>query len=307
MYDIAIIGAGPGGLNCALYASRAGLKVVFIEKAAPGGKLSATSKIENWLGTELIEGYELAIKTFNHAQKFGAEYKFGNVIDIQHINDLEQKVILEDKNEILAKTVVIATGMENREPTFINGYEKFKHKGISFCATCDAPFYKGQDVAVLGGGNSAVEESVFLANIVNHIYLIVKDNFFHAEKMLVDNLKNIKNITIFMESQIKEIKGNNAIESIIIETKNKGKQEIKVQGFFPFIGFVPNDNSFKNLNIANEFGFIETNENMETKVNGIYAIGDIRDKKVRQIITAASDGAIAAKSISEKILNQGVI
>ncbi|KKB26759.1 Thioredoxin reductase [Mycoplasmopsis meleagridis] len=304
IYDIAIIGAGPGGLNAALYASRSNLKVALIEKSAPGGKMTKTSKIENWLGFDLIDGFDLSLKAYNHAISFGAEHLFGDIAKLEKNDDNLFELTYKTGEKLLAHKVIIATGMFEREPKWIENYDKFAFKGISFCATCDGPLFKGQDVIVLGGGNSAVEESTFLAKIVNHVYLIVREKDFIAEARLVEELKAMPNVTIYMEHQIKSLLGENGIEkAIIFENSSQKETILNVSGFFPFIGFIPNNDFFKDLGITNKNGFVETDENMQTKIKGLYAVGDIREKKIRQIVTAAADGAIAAKHIVDNLHN----
>lgn len=302
-YDVVIIGAGPGGLNTALYASRAGLSVAIVEKGAPGGKVVQTSKIENWLGFDLIEGYELATKLYNHAISFGAKHIFGNVQEIVPNYEGKQnfQILIEANEPIIAKNIVIATGMNNREPSFIKNYEKFKYRGISFCATCDGPLFKNQTIVAIGGGNSAVEETAFLSKIVDKVYLIVKDNHFIAEEMLVNDLKKISNVEILMNSNVVELIGENTVEKVVVEKNNGEKIKIKASGLFPFIGFIPNNEIFNKLQITDSSGFVITDENMQTNISGLYAVGDIRQKNVRQIVTAASDGAIAAKHIADKL------
>ncbi|VEU77998.1 NAD(P)/FAD-dependent oxidoreductase [Mycoplasmopsis columbinasalis] len=300
LYDVVIIGSGPGGLNAALYASRAGLRTAVIEKAAPGGKMVQTSKIENWLGFETVEGYDLALKMFEHAKAFGADDVFGEVNKINKLDNGQFTIELANGAVVKSHFVIIATGMVHREPTFIKNYEKFKMGGISFCSTCDGPLYKDKVVLTLGGGNSAVEESTYLAKLAKKVYLVVKDDHFIAEAKLVEDLGKLPNVEIFMSSQIKELKGERVIASAIIDHQGK-ELELAVDGFFPFIGFIPSNKTFAHLNITNDRGFIITNDDMETSVPGLFAVGDIREKKVRQIVTAASDGAIAAKTISDKI------
>lgn len=301
IYDVVIIGAGPAGLNAALYASRSNLTTALVEKGAPGGKMTQTSKIENWLGFDLIEGYELSMKAYDHAKSFGVEHIFGEVVKIDKVKDKEFHTLLSDNTTLISKTVIIATGMVNREPSFIENYEMFKFRGISFCATCDGPLFKDKVVVALGGGNSAVEESAFLAKLAKKVYLVVKDDHFIAEARLVEDLKKIPNVEIHMSTVIKSINGQNGIEEFTLVNAKGEEIKIQAQGFFPFIGFIPSNDSFKHLNITDKAGFIMTDENMETDVKDLYAVGDIRQKTVRQIVTAAADGAIAAKNIADKL------
>ncbi|WQQ10487.2 FAD-dependent oxidoreductase [Mycoplasmopsis felis] len=299
IFDLLIIGAGPAGLNAAMYASRANLKTIFIEKGAPGGKLVLTNKVENWLGTELIEGWQLATNFFEHSKKYGAKYKYGEVQELINHSDFKKEVKLSNGESVFAKTVLIATGMKNREPKFVKNFDSFVNKGVSFCAICDGPLFKGLPTLILGGGNSAVEEGTYLTNIASHVYIVIKDAEFNAEKRLVQELLQKTNVTVFRESQIKEINGSDYLESAIIIDKNNQEQEIKIGSFFPYIGMEPTTTFIKNLDILDEKGFILTDEFMQTKVKGIFAAGDIRKKEIRQIITASSDGAIAAKKISD--------
>ncbi|UUM19759.1 MULTISPECIES: NAD(P)/FAD-dependent oxidoreductase [unclassified Mycoplasma] len=300
-YDLIIIGSGPAGLNAALYASRANLKVAFIEKGAPGGKLSATSKIENWIGTELTEGWQLATTFFEHAKKYGAEYIYGDVEKIISHSDLDKEIITAKGKSYRSKTVLIASGMKNRIPTFIENCEKLIDRGVSFCAICDGPLYKGLPSIVLGGGNSAVEEATYLSKIASHVYLVVKDDFFNAEKKLVDELLKIPNIEVFMKSQIVSLLGENKLEGAIVKKDDGTLVTLQVSSFFPYIGLIPVADFAKDFDIFDQRGFIVTDEEMQTSVKGIFAAGDIRSKEIRQIVTAASDGAIAAKKISDLI------
>lgn len=302
IYDLAIIGAGPAGLNAALYASRANLSVIFIEKSAPGGKISLTSKVENWIGTELIEGWELGTKFFEHAKKYGAVYKYGEVVKLNNISDLDKEVVLASGEIIKSKTVLIASGMKNKVPTFIKNIEKFENRGVSYCAICDGPLFGKNPSLVLGGGNSAVEEAAYLSNIASEVTLITNIDHLTAEKHLITDLEAKPNVKILYNSTIKEINGENSLESAII-VDNSVEKEIKVSSLFPYIGMVASNEYIKDLGIVEENGFIKTDEHMQTKIPGIFAAGDIVDKKIRQIVTAASDGSIAAKAISD-LLNK---
>ncbi|RIV16194.1 NAD(P)/FAD-dependent oxidoreductase [Mycoplasmopsis gallopavonis] len=300
-WDLAIIGGGPAGLNAALYASRANLKVIFIEKGAPGGKLSSTSKIENWIGTETIEGWKLAMQFFEHSKNYGATYKYGEVVNIQKNGEYDFETELSTGEKILSKTVLIATGMQNKVPWFINNLEKYMHAGISFCAICDGPLYKGYPTLVLGGGNSAVEESVYLSSVASELHIVIKDQEFTAESKIVNDLLKLPNIHIYRESQIRELGGETQLEWAIIVDKNGNEKKIEIASFFPYIGMEPKAEFARNLGVLNAKGLIETDEDMQTKIPGVFAAGDIRKKDIRQIVTAASDGSIAAKKITDII------
>ncbi|AKA50117.1 thioredoxin reductase [Mycoplasmopsis gallinacea] len=301
LYDIAIIGGGPAGLNAALYASRANLNVVFIEKGAPGGKLSSTSKVDNWIGTETIEGWQLALNFFEHSKKYGAEYKYGNVVELKNLSKFHKQVILQNGEVVEAKTVIIASGMQNRVPSFINNFNNYLSKGVSFCAICDGPLFGHNPTLVLGGGNSAVEESIYLSKIASEVHIVTKDPEFTAEKRLVNDLLKLPNVKVYYESTVKELQGGEQLEKAIIVDKDGNEHTIDIASFFSYIGMIPNADFIKDLGITNEKGFIITDEEMQTKIEGIFAAGDIRVKEIRQIVTAANDGAIAAKKISDLI------
>ncbi|WP_036452721.1 NAD(P)/FAD-dependent oxidoreductase [Mycoplasma buteonis] len=299
--DLLIIGAGPAGLNAALYASRANVKTMFIEKGAPGGKITTTNKVENWIGTEYIEGWQLATNFYNHAKEYGAIHKYGEVESIKQLGDYHFAVTLVSGEVIEAKTVLIATGMQNRVPTFIENIDKFMHAGVSFCAICDGPIYKGYPTLVLGAGNSAVEESVYLSSIATEVNIVIRDENFTAEQHLVDDLLKLPNVKVYRNSQIKKLMGENQLEQALIVDKDGNETVVNVASFFPYIGMEPKADFAKDLGILNDKGFIETNEAMETKIKGLFAAGDIRVKDIRQIVTAASDGSIAAKKITDII------
>lgn len=297
MYDVIIIGAGPGGLNAALYASRSGLKTLVLEKEMYGGKINSTNVVENWLGFKTINGFELSQEIYNHAISFGAEYKNAEVVTIKHHNETKQEVILKDNSSLFSKTIIIASGMINKKPTGIINFEKFDKKGVSYCGVCDGPLYRDKQIFVFGGGNTAFEEADYLSEFAKKVTLVVKDKNIYADKITVDKVMQNPKINVLTETDIVQLDGNNLLESITLVDKSGNKNKYECNALFPMIGFIPNSSFFKDLDIINENGFIETDENMKTKLDGIYAIGDIRNKKIRQIVTAASDGAIAAKSI----------
>ncbi|MCT4469647.1 NAD(P)/FAD-dependent oxidoreductase [Mycoplasma sp. HS2188] len=301
-YDVIIIGTGPAGSNAALYAARGGLKTLIIEKENTGGKIVTSATVENWLGIPTISGYDLGEKMVEHAKENGAKLIIGEVVKINSLSDFEKEVVLKNGNVITAKSIIIATGLKHREPTFIKNYDKFRNNGVHFCTTCDAPLYRNKNVVILGGGNSAVEEAIFAARFVNHVDMIVL-NEITADKVLVDALQQTENITVYTKSQILELNGDeNGINEIVVQ--NNETNEIKKfdsLALFSLIGFVPDDSIHKHLNLTDEKGFIKVNEDMETAVKNIYAAGDIIVKKVRQLITAAADGCIAAKTLIDKL------
>ncbi|QGZ97413.1 FAD-binding protein [Mycoplasma sp. NEAQ87857] len=301
-YDLVIVGAGPAGLNAALYASRANLNVAFVEKGAPGGKLSSTSKIENWIGTEIVEGWKLATDFFEHAQKYGAKYVYGDVVEINRLGDYDFEIILKNGEKLFSKTVLIAVGMTNRRPTFVKNHQMYENRGMSFCAICDGPMFKGHPTVVLGAGNSAVEESVYLSSIASEVHIVLKDDKFTAEPRLVDDLLKLPNVYVYKNSQIDRLEGENSLERVYVINQDGKEVEIFAKSFFPYIGMEPNAGFVKHYeHIFDDKGFIITNNFMETAIPGLFAAGDIRSKDIRQIITAASDGAIAGKKIVDLI------
>ncbi len=300
VYDLIIIGAGPGGLNCSLYAARANLKVLVIEKGAPGGKMTSTFKIENWIGDENIVGAKLALRMLKHTKEAGVEHKYGNVVKIESISNFEKEIILENKTVLKSKAVVIATGMMNRIPEDIEGIREYENKGVSYCVICDGPFNKGKPAAIIGGGNSAVEEAIFLSSLASEVNIFVKDDKSIAEKVIIDSANKIENIKFHYNASVLKLEGTPNLEQIKINLNGK-EIDMKINALFPYIGFLPVASFASHLDIFNDQGFIITNEDMETKEKGVYAIGDIREKNIRQIITAASDGSIAGKVIGNKI------
>jgi thioredoxin reductase (NADPH) len=293
MYDLIIIGAGPAGMSAAIYASRGGLKVAMIEKEVPGGKVMKTGDIENWPGVELIKGPDLAYEMFNHSQKFGAEYLYGNVIDI--IDDGKIKKIKTAEGVFYeAYAVIIATGTKERK-IGIKGEDEFYGKGVSYCAVCDGALYKNKPIAVVGGGNSALEESLFLTRFASKIYLIHRRDEFRAEEIIVNKVRNNKIIELKLKYIPLEIIGDDNVKQIVIKNVETNEVEtLEVSAVFPFIGLDPESRFAARLNIINDRGYIVANSDMETSIKGIYAAGDVLDKNLRQIVTASSDGAIAA-------------
>lgn len=300
-FDVAIIGAGPAGLTCAIYLTRGNLSTCFIDKSAPGGKMTQSFSIQNWSGDQEIKGFELSMKMLNHAKSLGAKHIFGNVVNIETKNEFEHYIYLEQGKTIKAKSIVIATGMINKKPE-IKNLDHFEHKGVSYCAICDAPLYKNKPAAIIGGGDSAFEEAIYLSSIASHVYIFVRKDKARAEAKMVSQVENNNKITVLYNSQVIELLGKDNLEKIIY-LQNDEQKEMEINHLYPYIGLLPSNNFLsKNYqSIIDENGFIKTNENMETSIKGIYAIGDIRNKNIRQIITAANDGAIAGKTIVNKI------
>lgn len=293
MYDLVIIGAGASGISAAIYAKRSGLNVLIIEKEAPGGQINKTSIVENYPGYTSIKGPELAFKLFEQLQNLKIEYKSLTVLEIKNKN--EYKIVVTNKDEIKTKAVIIATG---RIPKKLGkkDEEKLYGKGISFCAICDASLYKDKNVVVIGGGNSAIEESLYLSNIARNVTILNRSEKLRADKKMVDMINNKDNINIMYNTEIDEFNiTNDKLESINIKNKDEREtKELKTDGIFVFIGYEPASKFIENLNITNSDGYIIVNEKMETKIKGIFACGDIIKKDLYQIVTASSEGAIAS-------------
>ncbi|HPX83123.1 MAG TPA: thioredoxin-disulfide reductase [Bacilli bacterium] len=292
MYDCLVIGAGPGGLTAAIYCSRANLKVAVLEKLMPGGQVASTYKIDNYPGVPEVSGVDLALKMFDQATALGVEYLPMEVIDIKKEKDI---FLVKTNDQILqAKTVIVATGTKNRK-LHVEGEEKYLGKGISFCAICDGSFYQGQDVLVVGGGNSALEESLYLSSIVNKVYIVNITDEPTAFKNVQDKVKKTKNIKVFNNSEVIAFEGNDTLKEVKVKNlKTKEVTSFKVNGCFEYIGHIPNTDFLKDLGILNKYGYIVVDGNKETKVKGLFGVGDVIDKEIRQITTATGDGTIAA-------------
>lgn len=295
MLDLIIIGAGPAGLTAAIYASRAGLDTVIIERGAPGGKMFVTHEIENYPGFENITGRELSQTMHKHALKFGAKYEYG---DVKEIIDLgETKKVITNMNEYEAKKVIIATGTENRK-LGAPGEEELQGAGISYCAVCDGNFFRDRDVAVVGGGNSALEEALYLADICTSVTIIHRRQQFRAEEYIVNKVKNKQNIKFILDANVKSFNGEGKLESVTTVNKNTNEETVtEVAGAFVYVGLIPITSPFNDLGIVDERGNIKVDERLESKIKGIFVAGDVREKDLRQIATATNDGAICAQNI----------
>ncbi|VEU59074.1 NAD(P)/FAD-dependent oxidoreductase [Mesomycoplasma neurolyticum] len=299
-YDVVIIGAGPAGMAAAVYASRGNLSVALIEKSAPGGKMVSQSKIENWPGDKMVVGGELSLRMYEHALAYGAEHLYGNVKEIKSISEFEKEVYLEDNSVIKAKAIIIASGMNERKPMDVENILKFEHHGVSYCVICDGPFYKNKPSIIIGGGNSAVEEGTFLASIASEVYIFVRDDKFNAEPMLIDELMKRENVKVYFNSKVLKLEGDENLEKAIVDINGEIK-ELKIASLFPYIGFVPATEFAKNLNILEPNGLIKVDKFQETNEKGIYAIGDVVLKEIRQIATATADGTIAGKILTNRL------
>ncbi len=303
MYDVIIIGGGPAGLTASIYTSRAKLKTLILEKMIPGGQVTTTHLVENYPGfPEPINGFLLMSHFQKQAQNFGAEIVISKEVTSIEKEDKIFKIKTPD-NEYKAKAVLIATGAKYKT-LGIPGEEKFKGRGVSYCATCDGAFFKDKEVAVIGGGNSALEEALFLTKFVKKVYLIHRRFQFRADKILQDRVKENEKIEPILNYVPVSVNGKDEVESITIEERDtKERKEIKVDGVFFFIGLSPNSEFLKDFVKKDENGYIIVNENLETNVEGCFAAGDVIKKKVRQIATAVGDGATAGVNIREYLEN----
>ncbi|MDT8858727.1 thioredoxin-disulfide reductase [Alkalihalobacillus sp. MEB130] len=296
IYDVVIAGAGPAGMTAAVYTSRAGLSTIMVERGIPGGQMANTEDVENYPGFDHILGPELSTKMFEHAKKFGAEYGYGDVKEIIDEGDL--KIVKAGNKEFKARAVIVATGAEYKK-IGVPGEKELSGRGVSYCAVCDGAFFKGRELVVVGGGDSAVEEAVYLTRFATKVTVVHRRDELRAQKILQKRAFDNDKINFIWNHTVKEINGENGkVGSVtLVSTENGEEKEFKTDGVFIYIGMLPLNESVKNLGITNEDGYVETNEEMETKVPGIFAAGDIREKSLRQIVTATGDGSLAAQNV----------
>lgn len=304
-YDFIIIGAGPAGMTAAIYASRAGLKTAMIESGAPGGKLLKTNEISNWPGIKTEPGSQLAMDMFEHSTSFGAVYEYGNVVEIKTDEEnpaSDKQIICEDGTIFQAPAVLVATGTKERLMG-IPGENKNIGRGLSYCAVCDGAFFRNQEVAVIGGGNSALEEAVYLTHFTSKVYILMRRNVFRADKIAVDAAMANPQIEIIQNVVPTEIldDGQHVNGLKISDVTTKEEQILPVSGIFPYIGADPVTGFLKHLDILNPQGYMIVNASMETKIPLLYGAGDVCQKGLRQVVTAVNDGAIAAQDAFHKL------
>jgi thioredoxin reductase (NADPH) len=295
IYDVIIIGAGPAGMTAAVYTSRANLSTLMLERGVPGGQMANTEEVENYPGYDHILGPELATKMFEHAKKFGAEYAYG---DVKEIIDGEQyKTVVTSNQQYKARAIIIATGAEYKK-LGVPGEKELGGRGVSYCAVCDGAFFKGKELVVVGGGDSAVEEGVYLTRFASKVTIVHRRDQLRAQKILQQRAFANEKIDFIWNHTVKQINEKDGrVGSVTLVHMQTGEErEFPCDGVFIYIGMVPLTKPFVSLGITNENGYIETNELMETKVAGIFAAGDVREKSLRQIVTATGDGSIAAQS-----------
>lgn len=295
LFDVIILGAGPAGFSAAMYSARGNLKTAILDINMFGGQPSNYLEIENYPGFSTIGGYDLMEKFEEHADKFGIE-KFP-MVEIQKVDLLPELKVIETLDTVFkAKTVIIATGAQAKK-LGIKGEEEFKSRGVSYCAICDGAFYKDKVVAVVGGGNAAVEEGMYLTKFAQKVYIIHRRDELRADKIVQQRAFANEKIEFVLSAVPMEIIGENTVNSIVIkDLKTDEIKTLEVNGVFPYIGFAPNIELFNGQLDQNQQGFIETDATMQTSIKGVYAAGDVRNTPLRQVITAAADGAIAACS-----------
>lgn len=300
MIDLLIVGAGPAGLTAALYASRAGCDVTILDGGAPGGKLNVSAEIENWPGIKATSGPSLAYEMYEHALSFGAKHEYGQVLNLEK-NENGFKIITED-NVFEAKSVIIASGTVERK-LGLESEDDLTGRGISYCAVCDGPFFKDDEVAVVGGGNAALEESLYLTKFASKVHIIVRRDEFRADKIAQDRVFNNEKIQVhFLRKPKSIVQENNKVSGLVLENSEDGTtEELEVKAIFPYVGMDPVTNFVKELNITDLNGYIVTNEKMETSIKGLYAAGDVRVKALRQVVTATGDGATAGQEANHYI------
>jgi thioredoxin reductase (NADPH) len=295
IYDLVIIGGGPAGLAAAIYALRSRLRTLLVEKMILGGLASTTFQIENYPGfPENISGSDLVQRMTEQVKKLGLEVMWGNASQIISQHKLFE-VTVEGK-KITARSLIIATGTE-AEKLGVAGEEEFRGRGVSYCATCDGPFYQNKNVIVVGGGNSAVEEAIYLTRFASKVSIVHRRDQLRADKILAEQAKTHPKIYFFWHSTVDEILGEKSVKEIVLKDLSSNKKlRIMADGVFIYVGSKPNTEAFKGMINLNEKGFVITDENMKTSAPGIFAAGDVRVKTLRQIVTAAADGAIAAEA-----------
>ncbi|MEA5026757.1 MAG: thioredoxin-disulfide reductase [Erysipelotrichaceae bacterium] len=295
-YELVIIGGGPAGMTAAVYASRAGLKTLVLEASAPGGKLVKTAEIANWPGITGINGADLAMKMYEHSISFGADMDFKDVIQVQP-DGSDISVVCHDASTYHTKAVILATGTKERLLNIPNE-AKLTGKGVSYCAVCDGAFFKDKTVTVIGGGNSALEESLYLSNFAQKIYIVIRRDQFRADKIAQEQvLANAKIDIIYKHVPVNIIEKDGRVGAIELEdVESKVHRILSTDGIFPYIGADPNTMMVKDLGITDHEGYLVVDDHMMTKTTGIFGAGDVNAKYLRQVVTATSDGAIAAQA-----------
>lgn len=302
-YDLIIIGAGPAGMTAAIYGARADMNVLMLDKLAPGGQIINTNEIQNYTGVGTVNGAELAYQMFEHTQQFDTiTFDYATVKEV--VDNGKEKLVRceEDDKEFTASSVILATGTRPR-CLHVTGEDKFRGSGISWCAICDGAQYRDKDVVVIGGGNSAVEESIFLAGIVKSLTIVTMFDL-TADPIACDKLRAMDKVTVYPYQDILEFMGDSHLEGVRFRSTKTGEEKtVSCDGVFEYIGLTPTTECFKDLGVLNDMGYVEVNDRMATKVPGIFGAGDCITKNLRQVITACADGAIAAQEASHYVKN----
>lgn len=291
MYDIIIVGAGPAGLTSAIYARRANKKVLVLEAKSYGGQIINTLNIENYPANNHISGFDLATNMYNQVKDLGAEIKFEKVVEIK--SKADYKEVISTNNKYKCKALILATGSENRKLGLINE-DDLIGRGVSYCATCDGAFYKDKVVAVVGGGNTAIEDALYLTDIAKKVYLIHRRDSFRGEESTLNKLIEKDNIEFIYNSNVTALNANDKLESIIVTDREGNNKKLEVSALFIAVGQIPENQNFVKVIKLDEKGYIIAKENCHTNKKGIFVAGDARTKDLRQLVTATSDGAVAA-------------
>ncbi|NYF26029.1 thioredoxin-disulfide reductase [Sporosarcina sp. JAI121] len=300
IYDVIIIGAGPAGMTAAVYTSRGNLSTLMLERGIPGGQMANTEEIENYPGFEHILGPDLSTKMFDHAKKFGAEYAYGDVTDV--IDGESYKTIVVGDKQYKARAIIITTGAEYKKMG-IPGEAELTGRGVSYCAVCDGAFFRKKELVVVGGGDSAVEEGAYLTRFADKVTIVHRRDELRAQKILQDRAFANDKIEFIWNSSVKEVNAENGkVGSVtLVSTVDGSERVFETNGMFVYIGMDPLTAPFAKLGILDENGYVKTNEIMETSVPGIYAAGDVREKLLRQVVTATGDGSIAAQAVQKYV------
>ncbi|RSL35051.1 thioredoxin-disulfide reductase [Salibacterium salarium] len=300
IYDVIIAGAGPAGMTAAVYTSRAEMSTLMLERGIPGGQVANTEDVENYPGFDHILGPDLSNKMFTHAKKFGAEYAYGDVKEIE--DGKEYKIVRAGNKEYKTRSIIVSTGAVYKQ-IGVPGEQELGGRGVSYCAVCDGAFFRDKEIVVVGGGDSAVEEAVYLTRFASKVTVIHRRDELRAQKILQQRAFENEKIEFKWSHVVKEINGKDGkVGSVTLTDLKSGEDyEFETQGAFIYIGMLPLNDAVKGLGIINEEGYIETNEEMETKIPGIFAAGDLREKSLRQIVTATGDGSVAAQTAQQYV------
>lgn len=292
MYDVLIIGAGISGMTAAIYCLRAGLDTAIVEKGIYGGQMSITSEIENYPGINKISGFDLSQSTYEQVKSLGCKFIFDEINSVDLKGPV--KILRSSKNEYQSRTVIISVGIKRRK-LGCKGETEFTGRGVSYCATCDGAFFKNKDVLIVGGGNTALEDALYLSNICNKVAIAVRKPHFRGENSLVNAVLNKQNIETKMEHTVEEIVGGQKVNSVILKNKStKENFNMSIDGIFISIGYEPDNKIFEGQVDLTPQGYFKSDETCKTNLEAVYVAGDCRDKSLRQLVTAASDGAVSA-------------